>query len=115
GLLDADLYGPSIPILTGLKGTKIDSIKNDLGKSMMIPAVSPLGVKCMSIGFLIDEKSPVVWRGLMVMKAIEQLLWQVKWDPLDLLVIDMPPGTGDTQLSIVQQVKLSGALIVTTP
>jgi ATP-binding protein involved in chromosome partitioning len=69
----------------------------------------------MSIGFLIQEKDPVVWRGLMVMKALEQLVRQVEWSPLDVLVIDMPPGTGDTQLTITQQLPLSGAIIVSTP
>ncbi len=115
GLLDADLFGPSIPILTGLKSTKIDSEYDNSGRPLMLPATTKSGLKCMSMGFLVDEKAPVVWRGLMVMKAIKQLLWQVKWDPLDILIIDMPPGTGDTQLSIVQQLVICGALMVTTP
>lgn len=73
------------------------------------------GVKCMSMGFLVGEEAPVVWRGLMVMKALQQLLHQVEWGELDLLVIDMPPGTGDTQLTISQQIPLSGVVIVSTP
>ena len=73
------------------------------------------GIGCMSMGFLIDEDAPVVWRGLMVMKALEQLLRQVEWSGLDVLVIDMPPGTGDTQLTISQQVPVTGAVIVSTP
>lgn len=114
GLLDADIYGPSVPRLLGLTGTKIATNTDQL----MVPTVASHGdnrIKCMSMGFLVDQSAPIVWRGLMVMKAIQQLLWQVKWDPLDYLVIDMPPGTGDTQLTISQQLEASGALIVTTP
>lgn len=113
GLLDVDLYGPSIPRLMGLTGAKVES-KLQNGKNMMQPLIKDK-IKCMSMGFLVDEEAPIVWRGLMVMKAIEQLLFQVSWSPLDILVIDMPPGTGDTQLSISQQVVVDGALIVTTP
>ena len=112
GLLDADLFGPSIPRMMNLKsplaGLAVTSEKQ------LIPLVN-YGVKCMSMGFLVGESAPIVWRGLMVMKAIEQLLRQVSWAPLDLLVVDMPPGTGDTQLSISQLIPLYGALIVTTP
>ncbi|XP_078482406.1 iron-sulfur cluster transfer protein NUBPL isoform X3 [Ciona intestinalis] len=109
GLLDADVFGPSIPKLMGLHG------KPDITKeNMMIPHVN-YGVKCMSMGFLIKEGAPVVWRGLMVMQAVQQLLWKVDWGELDLLVIDLPPGTGDVQLSIVQNVPVSGSVIVTTP
>ncbi|KAJ1929303.1 hypothetical protein IWQ60_001273 [Tieghemiomyces parasiticus] len=73
------------------------------------------GIQCMSMGFLVGNEDPVVWRGLMVMKAVQQLLYQVAWDPLDILVVDMPPGTGDVQLSIGQLIPISGALIITTP
>ncbi|CAG8467378.1 6045_t:CDS:2 [Ambispora leptoticha] len=110
GVLDADIFGPSIPRLMNLKGEP-----NMTDKGQLIPLTN-YGVKCMSIGFLVpEEDSPVVWRGLMVMKALQQLIHQVFWDELDLLVIDMPPGTGDVQLTITQQVVLDGAVIVSTP
>lgn len=83
-------------------------------KNLMIP-VTNYGIKCMSMGFLVSKDSAVVWRGLMVMQAIERLLRQVVWGPLDILLVDMPPGTGDTQLSISQNIPVSGAIIVTTP
>ncbi|KAL1921225.1 uncharacterized protein VTP21DRAFT_10941 [Calcarisporiella thermophila] len=109
GILDADLFGPSIPKLMNLKGEPELNANNQL-----IPLIN-FGVRCMSMGFLVGEESPVVWRGLMVMKALQQLLHQVQWGDLDLLVIDMPPGTGDTQLTISQQIALSGAVIISTP
>ncbi|KAI8812953.1 P-loop containing nucleoside triphosphate hydrolase protein [Cladochytrium replicatum] len=110
GLLDADLFGPSIPMMMNLKGSpEIDS-----GRNSLEPLVN-YGIKCMSMGFLVGENAPVVWRGLMVMKAVEQLLRQVDWSDTDVLVIDMPPGTGDTHLSIAQLVPISGALLVSTP
>lgn len=83
-------------------------------KNLMIP-ITNYGIKCMSMGFLVSKNSAIVWRGLMVMQAIERLLRQVVWGPLDILLIDMPPGTGDTQLSISQNIPVSGAVIVTTP
>ncbi|KAI9593325.1 P-loop containing nucleoside triphosphate hydrolase protein [Syncephalis fuscata] len=101
GILDADLFGPSIPRLMNLSG------KADAEGELLIPMVN-YGVKCMSMGLLIDEEAPVVWRGLMVMKALQQLLHQVDWGELDVLVIDMPPGTGDTQLTV-------RAIIISTP
>lgn len=110
GLLDADVYGPSVPRLMGLTGQRAESIEQK--QILPIPAHS---VSCMSMGFLVDEAAPIVWRGLMVMKAIEQLLFQVKWSPLDVLVVDMPPGTGDTQLSMAQLTPVHGAIVVTTP
>jgi ATP-binding protein involved in chromosome partitioning len=113
GLLDADLYGPSIPRLMGLSGIKAGS-KSHNGKTFLQPVMKDK-IKCMSMGFLVEEDAPIVWRGLMVMKAIEQLLFQVNWSPLDVLVVDMPPGTGDTQLSICQQLIIDGVVIVTTP
>lgn len=109
GLLDADVYGPSIPKLMNLKGNP-DLTDNNL----MIPLTN-YGISCMSMGFLVDETAPIVWRGLMVMSAIEKLLRKVDWGQLDYLVVDMPPGTGDVQLSISQNVPVAGAVIVSTP
>ncbi|GIY78677.1 iron-sulfur protein NUBPL [Caerostris darwini] len=109
GLLDADVYGPSIPLMMNLKG------QPELTKNNLMKPLVNYGIKCMSMGFLVEEKSPIVWRGLMVMSAIEKLFRQVAWGPLDYLVVDMPPGTGDTQLSISQTIPVSGAVIVTTP
>ena len=110
GLLDADVYGPSVPKMMNLQGQQPE-INH---QNVMQPLVN-FGVKCMSMGFLVDPAKAIVWRGLMVMQAIERLIRQVKWGPLDYLVIDMPPGTGDTQLSISQTIPVSGAVIVTTP
>ncbi|XP_063966818.1 iron-sulfur cluster transfer protein NUBPL-like isoform X2 [Lytechinus pictus] len=110
GILDADVFGPSIPRMMNLQGKEPDIDKNN----QLIP-LRNFGVSCMSMGFLVDENSPVVWRGLMVMSAIQRLVKQVAWAPLDYLVIDMPPGTGDTQLSISQLITIAGAVIVSTP
>ncbi|XP_032240855.2 iron-sulfur protein NUBPL-like isoform X2 [Nematostella vectensis] len=110
GLLDADVYGPSIPMLMNLQGQQPELTP----KNQMKPLVN-FGMPCMSMGFLVDDKAPIVWRGLMVMSAIEKLLRQVAWGGLDILLIDMPPGTGDTQLSISQLIPVAGAIIVTTP
>ncbi|HEY0220015.1 MAG TPA: Mrp/NBP35 family ATP-binding protein [Afipia sp.] len=109
GLLDADIYGPSIPRLTGIneKPTVDDDKK-------MIP-IRRFGMPLMSIGFLVGEETPMVWRGPMVMSAIRQMLWDVAWGTLDVLIVDMPPGTGDAQLTLAQQVPLKGAIIVSTP
>ncbi|WP_319243074.1 iron-sulfur cluster carrier protein ApbC [uncultured Propionivibrio sp.] len=110
GLLDADIYGPSIPQMMGLAGQQPESVD---GKSM-----EPLlahGLQTMSIGFMVDVDSPMVWRGPMVTQALEQLLKQTNWKDLDYLVVDMPPGTGDTQLTLAQKVPVTGAVIVTTP
>ncbi|XP_031177286.1 iron-sulfur protein NUBPL [Sander lucioperca] len=109
GLLDADVYGPSIPKLMNLKGNP--ELNDD---NLMIPLIN-YGVPCMSMGFLVDDVAPIVWRGLMVMSAIEKLLRQVDWGSLDYLVVDMPPGTGDVQLSISQNIPVAGAVIVSTP
>ncbi|XP_027892774.1 iron-sulfur cluster transfer protein NUBPL isoform X1 [Xiphophorus couchianus] len=109
GLLDADIYGPSVPKLMNLKGNP--ELNDD---NRMIPLIN-YGVPCMSMGFLVQDASPVVWRGLMVMSAIERLLRQVEWGSLDYLVVDMPPGTGDVQLSITQNIPIAGAVIVSTP
>lgn len=110
GILDADIYGPSIPSMLGLSGTKPESPD---GKS--IEPLQAHDIKCMSIGFLVGEDQPMVWRGPMVTQALTQLLMDTRWGELDYLIVDMPPGTGDTQLTLSQRVPLSGAVIVTTP
>ncbi len=110
GLLDADIYGPSIPLMMGVdERPSIDPT----GRSIV--PFDRFGVRFMSLGFLVDKDAAVIWRGPMVMKAIEQLLRDVAWGELDVLVVDMPPGTGDAQLTLSQRVRLSGAVIVTTP
>uniref|UniRef100_A0A1D1ZHB2 Nucleotide-binding protein-like n=2 Tax=Anthurium amnicola TaxID=1678845 RepID=A0A1D1ZHB2_9ARAE len=109
GLLDADVYGPSIPTLMKLQG------KPEVSEDLKMVPMKNHDVNCMSIGFLIDKDAPVVWRGPMVMSALEKLTWGVAWGELDILVVDMPPGTGDAQLTISQRLQLSGALIVSTP
>ncbi|KAH8666798.1 nucleotide binding protein-like protein [Xylariales sp. PMI_506] len=109
GILDTDIFGPSIPTLFNLSGEPRLSSNNQL-----VP-LTAYGVKTMSIGYLTPEDAPVVWRGLMVMKALQQLLHEVDWGGLDVLVLDLPPGTGDIQLSIAQQVILDGAVVVSTP
>ncbi|KUI62215.1 Iron-sulfur protein IND1 [Cytospora mali] len=109
GILDTDIFGPSIPTLFNLNEEPRLSVNNQL-----LP-LSNYGVKTMSMGYLVGEEAPVVWRGLMVMKALQQLLHEVEWGGLDVLVLDLPPGTGDTQLSITQQIVLDGSVIVTTP
>ena len=108
GLLDADIYGPSIPRLFGVnQKPAVDSKK-------LTPIVA-CGIKLMSMGFLVDENTPMVWRGPMVTQALTQMLSEVSWGSLDALIVDMPPGTGDIQLTLAQQVPLAGAVIVTTP
>ncbi|KAL7962246.1 P-loop containing nucleoside triphosphate hydrolase protein [Trichoderma compactum] len=109
GILDTDIFGPSIPTLFDLSGEPMLSNNNQL-----IPLTN-YGVKTMSMGYLVGESAPVVWRGPMVMKAIQQLLHEVDWGGLDILVLDLPPGTGDTQLTITQQIILDGSVIITTP
>ena len=108
GLLDADIYGPSLPRMLGL------SRKPEVRREKMIP-LEAWGLSCMSIGFLVDEETPMIWRGPMVMGALEQMMGQVEWGALDILVVDMPPGTGDAQLTMAQRVALTGAVIVSTP
>jgi ATP-binding protein involved in chromosome partitioning len=110
GLLDADIYGPSQPLMMGLAGQSPTSPDQ---RTMIAPVAH--GVKVMSIGFLIDAEEPMVWRGPMVTQALVQLLETTRWGELDYLVVDMPPGTGDTQLTLSQRVPVSGAVIVTTP
>lgn len=109
GILDADIYGPSLPMMLGLAGRPevID------GKTIL-PKVG-YGVQSMSIGYLIDEDTPMIWRGPMVTGALQQLLHDTRWDDLDYLIVDLPPGTGDIQLTLAQQIPVSGAIIVTTP
>ena len=109
GVLDADIYGPSIPRMLGLSG------KPDSPDGKSITPKRNHGLQAMSIGFLIEEDTPMIWRGPMVTQALQQLLTDTAWDDLDYLVIDLPPGTGDIQLTLCQRVPLSAALIVTTP
>ena len=108
GLLDADIYGPSMPRLLGMEGRP--EIEND-----RIVPMEQYGIKVMSMGFLQDEESPVIWRGPMVVSALMQMVREVEWGELDVLVLDMPPGTGDSQLTMAQQVPLTGSVIVSTP
>lgn len=108
GLMDCDIYGPSVPLMIGLSG------RPEIDGDMLIP-MEAHGVKVMSMGFLIDDNTPVVWRGPMIMKTIQQFVQNVRWGELDILLIDLPPGTGDAQLSLVQTIPLDGAVLVTTP
>jgi ATP-binding protein involved in chromosome partitioning len=110
GMLDADIYGPSQPMMLGLQGQKPESPD---GKSIL--PMQAHGLQVMSIGFLIDAEQPMVWRGPMVTQALMQLLNDTRWDGLDYLVVDLPPGTGDIQLTLSQKVPVTGAVIVTTP
>ncbi|THX10096.1 P-loop containing nucleoside triphosphate hydrolase protein [Aureobasidium pullulans] len=110
GVLDTDIFGPSIPTLLDLEGNEPRLSANN----QLIPLTN-YGLKSMSMGYLVPETSAIVWRGLMVMKALQQLLHEVEWDGLDVLVLDLPPGTGDVQLTITQQIELDGAVIVSTP
>ena len=109
GILDADIYGPSLPRLLGLSARP-----ESLGGRMLKP-LERYGLKVMSMGFLVEEETPMIWRGPMVISALTQMLREVAWSPLDVLVVDMPPGTGDAQLTMAQQVPLAGAVIVSTP
>ncbi len=109
GLLDADIYGPSMPRLMGLSG------KPEIVDSKTLIPMENYGVKVMSMGFLVDEETPMIWRGPMVQSALTQMMRDVAWGELDIMVVDMPPGTGDAQLTMAQQVPLAGAVIVSTP
>ncbi|AZO34897.1 MAG: DUF59 domain-containing protein [Mesorhizobium sp.] len=109
GVLDADIYGPSMPRLLNIHG-RPQTVDGKILKPMQ-----NYGLKVMSMGFLVDEETPMIWRGPMVMSALTQMLREVEWGPLDVLVVDMPPGTGDAQLTMAQQVPLAGAVIVSTP
>ena len=109
GVLDSDIYGPSMPKIFGIKG------KPQIVSGRTLAPMEAYGLKVMSIGFLVDEETPMIWRGPMVISAITQMLREVAWGALDVLVVDMPPGTGDAQLTMAQQVPLAGAVIVSTP
>jgi ATP-binding protein involved in chromosome partitioning len=109
GLLDADIYGPSMPRLMGLSG------KPELIGDKTLKPMQNYGVKVMSMGFLVEEDTPMIWRGPMVISALTQMLRDVEWGELDMMIVDMPPGTGDAQLTMAQQVPLAGAVIVSTP
>ncbi|WP_198369525.1 Mrp/NBP35 family ATP-binding protein [Roseomonas rosulenta] len=108
GLLDADIYGPSLPQMLGTR-------EKPRATGQRITPLSRWGLKAMSIGFLVDEETPMIWRGPMVMGALEQMMGQVEWGALDIMIVDMPPGTGDAQLTMSQRVPLAGAVIVSTP
>ena len=109
GILDADIYGPSLPKMMSIN----EKPKSVDGKSL--EPVKKYGIQCMSIGFLVDESTPMIWRGPMVTSAIKTFTQKVLWNNLDFIVIDMPPGTGDTQLTFAQEIKVDGVLIVSTP
>ena len=109
GVLDADIYGPSMPRLLGIKG------RPETKDGKILQPMQNFGLKVMSMGFLVDEETPMIWRGPMVISALTQMLRECEWGPLDVLVVDMPPGTGDAQLTMAQQVPLAGAVIVSTP
>jgi ATP-binding protein involved in chromosome partitioning len=109
GLLDADVYGPSVPLMMG-----VDDAPGITADRKLVP-FERFGVRFMSLGFLVEREAAVIWRGPMVMKALQQLLGEVTWGALDYLVVDLPPGTGDAQLTIAQKVRLAGAIVVTTP
>ena len=112
GLIDADIYGPSIPLMLGIK--EKPNVIQDEGKVRLIP-LEGFGIKMISIGLLVDDNAPLIWRGPMASGAIKQFMTDVDWGELDYLVFDMPPGTGDIQLTLVQTIPLTGAVIVTTP
>jgi ATP-binding protein involved in chromosome partitioning len=114
GLMDADIYGPSVPIMFGVRGERPMMVPGKGDKGMILP-VERYGIKLMSIGLLVDDKNAVVWRGPMASSAIRQFVTDVFWDELDYLVIDMPPGTGDIHLTLVQTVPVTGIVVVTTP
>jgi ATP-binding protein involved in chromosome partitioning len=109
GVLDADIYGPSMPRMLGIAGRPRSA------DGRLLQPMQNYGVKCMSIGFLVPEDTPMIWRGPMVMSALQQMLRDVAWGELDLMIVDLPPGTGDAQLTMAQQVALAGAVIVSTP
>jgi ATP-binding protein involved in chromosome partitioning len=109
GLLDADIYGPSQPRMLGIRG------RPNTADGKILEPMQAYGVKTMSMGFLVAEETPMIWRGPMVMSALQQMLRDVNWGDLDIMIVDMPPGTGDAQLTMAQQVPLAGAVIVSTP
>ena len=109
GVLDADIYGPSLPKMMSIN----EKPKSEDGKSMA--PINQYGIQCMSIGFLVDKDTPMIWRGPMVTSAIKTFTQKVLWNNLDFIIVDMPPGTGDTQLTFAQEIKVDGAIIVSTP
>ena len=109
GILDADIYGPSLPKLFGINR------KPEIDENKIMQPLEAYGLKVMSIGFLVEEETPMIWRGPMVMSALQQMMREVNWGTLDVLIVDMPPGTGDAQLTMAQSVSLAGAVIVSTP
>ena len=109
GILDADIYGPSLPKMMSIN----EKPKSEDGKSMT--PINQYGIQCMSIGFLVDKDTPMIWRGPMVTSAIKTFTQKVLWDNLDFIIVDMPPGTGDTQLTFAQEIDLNAAIIVSTP
>ena len=109
GILDADIYGPSLPKMMSIKNKP----ESKDGKSLV--PIEQYGIQCMSIGFLVDEETPMIWRGPMVTSAIKTFTEKVLWNNLDFIIVDMPPGTGDTQLTFAQQIKVDGIIIVSTP
>lgn len=115
GLMDADIYGPSVPIMFGVRGERPMMMSGGEGGKGLIVPLDKYGIKLMSIGLLVDEKNAVVWRGPMASSAIRQFVSEVFWDELDYLVIDMPPGTGDIHLTLMQTAPVTGVIVVTTP
>jgi len=113
GILDADIYGPSQPQMLGV-GQRRPEIVGEQGKQQMLP-INAYGIQSISMGYLVTEDTPMLWRGPMATGALQQLLMQTRWDNLDYLIIDMPPGTGDIQITLAQKVPVTGAVIVTTP
>lgn len=113
GILDADIYGPSVPMMFGIQGER--PMMRQVGEKSMIEPIERFGVKVMSIGLLVDEKQAVIWRGPMATSAIRQFIGDVYWGELDYLILDLPPGTGDIHLTMVQTIPITGAVIVTTP
>ncbi|PZO39194.1 MAG: sodium:proton antiporter [Pseudanabaena frigida] len=114
GILDADIYGPNVPVMLGMEAAQVKVVKAENGADVVEPAFN-YGVKMISMAFLIAKDQPVVWRGPMLNGVIRQFLYQANWGELDYLIVDMPPGTGDAQLTLTQSVPLAGAVIVTTP
>lgn len=111
-LMDCDIYGPSVPLMMGITGRPL--VEGEGADSLIIPLENH-GVKVMSMGFLVDDNTPVIWRGPMIMKTVQQFVQNVRWGEVDIMLVDLPPGTGDAQLSLVQTLPLDGAVLVTTP
>ncbi len=114
GLIDADIYGPSIPIMLGLRRLSPRTIRDEAGNEIVIP-FQKFGLSCMSIGFFVDEAESVLWRGPVLHTALQKMINAVKWENLDYLLIDLPPGTGDVPISLSKLIKIDAAIVVTTP